>query len=116
MDYINKLLQRFKLGNSLYKGQWKITNETLYNMRISKEEVEAMAVREMVIQLSDKIMKEHPKAIVEEKFTDYNLFKVQLLVLEMKDFKDIVEGAIGMLSDAQIEQIRQGLSVNTTTS
>jgi hypothetical protein len=41
----------------------------------------------------------------EEGFTDPNLFKVSTT-----NFKDTTE-AIGMLSDAQIEQLAQGLSV-----
>ncbi len=105
------LMKKFQLGNSLFRGRWKMTKEMANNSNIPEAEIKAIATREMVMQLSDKIMKELPTAITEEQKGEYIEFGVEVLVVKMQDFKYIVEAAISELNDMQIMRIRNGDSV-----
>lgn len=110
MDII-QLFKQFKLGNSLFKTSFQRDRNEIKSYNISPELLEKTAIRNMTERLADHIMVNNKSAITTKEDSLFINYECQLLVLKMDDFKDIVEGAIGMLTDEQIQKIRQGQSV-----
>ena len=105
---IMKLFKSFKLGNSVFKGCYKITKEVLSNLKLPQHEIERLVTRELVDALSNKIISEHQSAIIKEEKGGYVYHDIQLLVLKPEDFKIIVEATIQMMPDEAIQKIKSG--------
>lgn len=105
---VEKLFKQFQLGNSVFRGQWRMTKDMVGHNQIPKAEIEAMAVREMTIQLAEKVLKDHEQSITKEEKENYNQFNVELLIISKGQFKSVVEAAISLMTDEQIAKIKVG--------
>jgi hypothetical protein len=103
---IENLYKQFQLGNSLFKGQYQLTNQILESANIPKEELDRIFEKEISVQLAENIIKKHKPAIKRQKTNEGEQLNVELLVLEKKQLKDIVEAAISLMPEEQIQKIR----------
>ena len=107
---IMDLLKECNLDNCLFRGQWEISKDMLsFYSGIEKVDIKAFAVKQMIGQLSDKILNENKSAIVEEdKGPDIEFieFGCKLLVLEIEQFKKLVETTIQIMPDYKIREIK----------
>ena len=112
MAILANIIRQKQLSNSLFRGQWTMVKDEIPEA-ITKEDIKALVIREFVKQLLSKMLTDNELLIVDNpdgsgKFIRY---ECQLLVFPMADFKSIVEAAIQLLSDQQIEQIKLGQTV-----
>ena len=107
MDAI-KLYNQFKLGNSIFSGNYRISNDELPNTRIPDNEIERICISKMVDSLSNLIISNNKSAITKTDKVDYTEYKIDLMVLKVSDFKTIVEAAIQMIPKEHIDKIRSG--------
>ena len=103
---IEKLYKQFQLGNSVFRGQYKMPKDMIQNNQIPPAEIETMAIREMTIQLAKKILNDHKLSITKEEKENFNQLNIKLLVINMKQFKQIIEGAISLMTDEQFKKLK----------
>lgn len=103
-NYIMKAFRQLKLGNSLFSGSYRISNEPLSSIDMVKVVKEKLASG-----LAEEILKKHADAQIRVYKEDYHdRYEVQLLVLSMQDFKSVVEGAIELMPMEAIVKIKEG--------
>lgn len=107
---IVKLFKQFKLGNSVFNGQFMLQKHEIGMAKMPAQEIERIAMQKMVDDLSNLIMSNHQSAITKQENEQHIDYRVQLLVLKIDDFKTIVEAAIQMMPDEAIERIKNGCS------
>lgn len=105
---ILKLFKQFKLGNSVFKGHYRLSIDSMMRSKIPQNELESMGTKKMVEHLSNYILSKHPSSITREENEREVNFQCELLVLKVEDFKTIVEAAIQMIPDEQIRKIKAG--------
>jgi hypothetical protein len=105
------LFKRFQLGNSLFRGKHELSNEMLKHSMLKEAEMIEIAKRQIAMQLSEMITKQHKNAITHKQEGDMIIIESELLVLELKDLKNIVEAAIEIMSEHDIAKIKNGISV-----
>jgi hypothetical protein len=105
---IMRLFRQFKLGNSLHRCKYVVSNQTPEILYMAGIEIDRIIEREMADSLADQILVHNGSAIkktfsLDDCSTTYDL---KLIVVKLEDFKTIVEAAIQMLSPDQIKRIR----------
>ena len=102
---ITNNFRRFKLGNSLFKDRVTIDNLVLRESKVPSGEIIRSQMRQ---RMSDHILRRYPNAIKEEDTGQQTEFNLEMLVLEMSEFKTIVEAAIEMIPQDDIDKIKGG--------
>ncbi len=108
---IMNLFRQFKLGNSLFKDEYKISKFEELTANISKNQFHEMAKMKSIQRLSTFILANCPTAIEKVQDSNFITFRTEILVLKMQDFKSIVEAAIQLLSQQEIDKIKFGKTV-----
>jgi len=107
------LFRQFKLGECLFRSQYKISDDMLqYSDYLD------IAKRHMIEDFCSYVINHHQSAIQNIPETENgilkfdknrsNTTKIELLVLKMEDLKTFVETAIQMLPDDKIRDIKAG--------
>lgn len=106
-DKIMQTFREFKLVNSLFKTKFRIDKDIIFRNNIPQEQVEHLAINDMVMNLSRKIVNDLKSSIVkDETHVNFTEFSCELLVLKMSDFKSIVECAISLMPESEIQKLR----------
>ena len=116
---IMNLFRQFKLGQSLFKNNYRLSKDMLDRGSISPDDMKAIAARQAVESLSKYIIDHYKHTIKEVECIDHEVaqfsakheaieFRTELLVLEISNFKTIVEAAIQMLPQSEIDRIKAG--------
>lgn len=101
-----KLFKQFKLGNSLFTGNFRVDILDIKRGNLPESEIEKRVIRRMVDDLSNLIISKNQSSITKEEKNEYIEYRCQLLVLKLEDFKTIVEAAIQMMPDSEIDKIK----------
>ena len=103
-----KFFRQFKLGNSVFNGNFQIDKCQIEISKIPAEEIERRSIRHMVDDLSNFIISKNQSAIFKKENEQEINYKCELLILKVEDFKTIVEAAIQMMPIDAIDKIREG--------
>lgn len=103
---IMNLFRQFKLGKSLFKDQFQMSKFEFDRYKLSQEELEKLVQRQGSERLALFILNNCQSEIKKEETSDAIIYKTELLVLGLKDFKSIVEAAIQIISQEDIEKIK----------
>lgn len=106
-----KLIDQFALGNSLFRCQVSDAPFEQTNVPIPREDYIKIRNRDMALALSEHIINKTPRSISEKTENGMCITTMEVLVLELSLFKSIVEAAIGLMTDEQIDMIKNGISV-----
>lgn len=106
---IRKMFKQFKLGQTLITCKYTIDQELMSAAKLPEEEIEKIIKRQISQSLAEKILSNRPSSIKEMPTEDgTRQYGAQFMVLEIDEFKTIVEAAIQMLPEEKIIQIRNG--------
>jgi hypothetical protein len=99
-----KAFRRFKLGNTLFSCSYKINKDPM--PAIDYVDIVKKRLSEM---MADEIFKKYASSFVMEDDHEYCYkYSIQLLVMNMNDFKSAVEGAIELMPMDAIMRIKAG--------
>ena len=107
MDIITTLYKKLQFEKSIFRGRWVMDKEMYFQTHIKKEDLEDIAVRDMVLQLSKKILDEHKEQITRSDEGDFIEFEIDLMVINKGQLKNIVEGTILTMTDKQLYELRK---------
>lgn len=106
MDFTKQMMNYFrnyKLGDSLFRSQIQLRHEELKSEAIDHE---LRIKRKLFDNISD-MMRNKFSYKKEENYMGV-IYSTELLILKMEDFKTIVESAISLMTDDQIQQVKNG--------
>ena len=106
---IKQLYCKHLLGNSIFRSTFQITKELFKDSAIPKEEIIQRGKRQMIDSLSKEIMNKKGSSITESEFQAVTEYSLQLLVINPEEFKAIVEAAIVLLPQHEIDEIRNSI-------
>lgn len=111
MDII-KLFRKFKLSESLFRGQYSVIKESLPT-DISQNDLNNIVKRKIAEQISDYILKTHQSAIVKNEKAQTIEYNVELFAIKTGDLNAFIEAVIQELSQSEIDWIKSGSQVLT---
>jgi hypothetical protein len=100
-EFIN-LIRQYKLGSCLLKSQVIVSDA---EMDGAVFDVEKLTTRRVILNIADLISE---SVVKKDKVDNGTKFRADLFVCEFNEFKNIVEGAISLLSNEQVQMIREG--------
>ena len=109
---LTKLFRKLVLGRTLFSCKYSLDHELHTLVNIDEHEKEEIVRTHIAQALAEHITKQHKSDIIKSVNLDRNSidFDCQLMILRLADFKYIVEAAIQMLPENQINIIRHGKS------
>lgn len=100
-EFIN-LIRQYKLGSCLLKSQTIVSKQEIEGCVF---DVEKLTIRKTILNIADLIN----ESVVKKSDVPQGVkFSADLFVCEFNEFKTIVEGAISLLTDEQVQKIREG--------
>jgi len=103
---LKQIFNQFSLGKSLFRSVHRISNLEVENTKLSKELTERMIKNEISLKLAKEIVKEKYDSIKTYAKPDYQEFSLEVLVIDLPHFKSVVEGAISLMPQSEIDRIR----------
>jgi hypothetical protein len=103
-EEIKQVYKEFQLGNS------KFISEVIFNkqeyLTISVDEQESIVQRQLIKQFSEYVLLQKP--IIQERIhpNGNKIFSKELIVLEMNEFKNVIEATIKLIPIDVINKIK----------